>query len=190
MKILIAEDESITRLMVQVNLENWGYTVVAAEDGQKALSLLEKDETIAIAILDWEMPELDGTEVCQRVKELKRYNPVYVLMLTARDSQEDILGGFDAGVDDYVTKPFNDNELRARIRVAERLVRIQSSLSGYVQELQRTLDLVDTLQGAVPVCSICKKIEGVTGSWFTLEQLLDSNDDFRLVQTVCPDCEK
>ena len=119
MKILIAEDEYTTRLMVQVSLENWGYTVISVSDGKEAWEELKKEDAPDIAILDWEMPEIDGAEVCKRVKDLERDNPIYVLMLTARDSQDDILEGFDAGADDYMTKPFNDSELRARVRVAE-----------------------------------------------------------------------
>ena len=144
MKILIAEDEYTTRLMVQVSLEKWGYKVESAVDGKEAWSLMKKHEPPDIAILDWEMPEMDGIEVCLRIKELERKNPVYVILLTGRDSQNDILHGFDAGADDYITKPFNDDELRSRVRVAERVVRIQSTLSESLEELKMALDLVET----------------------------------------------
>lgn len=190
MKILIAEDEYTTRLMVQVSLENWGYTVISVADGREAWEVLQKEDAPDIAILDWEMPEIDGAEICKRVKDLERDNPIYVLMLTARDSQEDILKGFDAGADDYMTKPFNDSELRARVRVAERLVRIQSSLSRSVEELRQALDLVDALEGSVPVCTGCKKIIGDDNEWHSLDEIITNHFDPRFVPAICPACTK
>ena len=190
MKILIAEDEYTTRLMVQVSLENWGYTVNSVADGKEAWNAFQKVETPDIAILDWEMPEVDGVELCKRIKNLQRPNPVYVIILTGRDDQKDILQGFDAGADDYMTKPFNDDELRARVRVAERLVTIQSSLSQSVEELKLALDMVDTLQGSVPVCNSCEKIEGENGDWYTLHESINDRFDMRFTPELCPDCSK
>ncbi|THB77470.1 MAG: DNA-binding response regulator [Desulfobulbaceae bacterium] len=189
MKILIAEDEYTTRLMVQVSLENWGYTVSSVADGKDAWEALQKADAPDIAILDWEMPEIDGVEVCKRVKDLKRDNPVYIILLTGRDSQNDILQGFDAGADDYMTKPFNDDELRARVRVAERLVTIQSSLSKSIEELKDALDLVDALQSTSYVCSTCNKIADEEGNWRTLKECAEDDYDFRFTQTTCDDCK-
>ena len=107
MKILIAEDEFTTRMMVQVCLENWGYRVESVTNGEEAWEKLRKPDAPHIAILDWEMPELDGIEVCRRVKEMEAETPPYIILLTGRDSKTDILRGFDAGADDYMTKPFN-----------------------------------------------------------------------------------
>lgn len=188
MKILIAEDEYTTRLMVQVSLENWGYSVISVVDGQEAMGYLEQPDAPDIAILDWEMPELDGVQVCRRVKELERETPIYVILLTARDSQNDILEGFAAGADDYMTKPFNDNELRARVRVAERMVRIQSSLARTVEELRQALDLVEELQATIPICTGCLKIAGEDGLWHSLDDVLKHRSDARFIQLVCPEC--
>ena len=95
--------------MVQVSLENWGYSVNSVTDGKEAWDIFKKPEAPDVAILDWEMPEVDGVELCKRIKNLQRPNPVYVILLTGRDSQKDIVQGFDAGADDYMTKPFNDD---------------------------------------------------------------------------------
>ena len=176
--------------MVQVSLENWGYTVSSAVDGQEAWDIVKKSDAIDIAILDWEMPELDGVELCSRIKELKRSNPVYVILLTARDSKKDIVQGFDAGADDYMTKPFDDDELRARVRVAEKLVTIQSSLSRTVEELELALDMVDNLQGSIQVCTSCLKIEGEDHSWHTLNESVNDYIDMRLSPEICPECSK
>lgn len=148
MKILVAEDDFASRLILQVVLEKWKYEVISVSDGKEAWNVLKQKDAPSIAILDWEMPELDGVGVCRMVKELERDNPIYVIILTGRTSKEDIVQGLDAGADDYVTKPFDENELRARVRVAERMVNIQASLSETVEELRQALELVHTLQNS------------------------------------------
>ena len=190
MNVLIAEDEYTTRLMVQVSLENWGYTVTSVVDGKEAWNIVKKPDTVDIAILDWEMPEIDGVELTRKIKDLERANPIYVILLTARDSKNDIVQGFDAGADDYMTKPFNDDELRARVRVAERLVTIQSSLSNTVDELKMALDTVDSLQGGLLVCTSCMKIEGEDRQWHTLRESVNEYIDMRLTPELCPECSK
>jgi phosphoserine phosphatase RsbU/P len=190
MKILIAEDEYITRLMVQVSLEKWGYRVDCVSDGREAWEALQKPDAPQIAILDWEMPGLDGVEVCRRVKELEKETPVYVILLTGRDSKNDILQGFDMGADDYMTKPFDDNELRARVRVAERLVEIQISLAESVDELRFVLDQMESLQGALPVCSTCHKIQGSDDSWVSLDKAVEEQSEPRFMYISCPECSK
>jgi phosphoserine phosphatase RsbU/P len=190
MKILIAEDEYITRLMVQVSLEKWGYRVDCVGDGNEAWEALRKPDAPEIAILDWEMPGLDGIEVCRRVKELERETPIYVILLTGRDSKNDILQGFDMGADDYMTKPFDDNELRARVRVAERLVHIQISLAESVDELRYVLDQMESLQGALPVCMTCHKMQGSDDSWISLDNAIQERSEPRFMYIQCPECLK
>lgn len=190
MKLLIAEDEYTTRLTVQVILEKWEYRVESVEDGATAWEILQKPSGPQIAILDWEMPGVDGLELCRRVKALDRQTPVYVILLTGRDAQVDILKGFDAGADDYITKPFDENELRARVRVAERLVNIQEELAISNEELRAVLDHVEMLQGNLPVCTECKTIESYDGSWRTLDQYVTEKEDPRMNYVVCPACRK
>ena len=190
-KILIAEDEFTTRMMVQVCLENWGYRVESVTNGNDAWAALQKPDAPHIAILDWEMPELDGVDVCRRVKEMDAINPPYILLLTSRDSKTDIVKGFDAGADDYMTKPFNDNELRARVRVAERLVRTQSSLSESVAELKEALNQVEMLENGVEACRQCQKIlSPYDGEWHGLGDILDHGADPRFIANTCPGCIK
>ncbi len=148
MKILVAEDDFASRLILQVVLEKWKYDVISVSNGNEAWTELQKKDAPSIAILDWEMPELDGVKVCRKVKELERDNPIYVIILTGRNTKEDTVRGLEAGADDYVTKPFDENELRARIRVAERMVHIQKSLTETVEELRQALELVHTLQNS------------------------------------------
>jgi sigma-B regulation protein RsbU (phosphoserine phosphatase) len=190
-KILIAEDEFTTRMMVQVCLENWGYRVDSVTNGVEAWEQLKKPGSANIAILDWEMPELDGVEVCRRLKEMESEVPVYVILLTARDSNTDIVKGFDAGADDYMTKPFNDNELRARVRVAERLVRTQRSLGESVTELKDALNQLEMLESGVEVCGQCRSIfNPYEGKWNRLDDVFNNEADQRFVVNICPDCMK
>lgn len=175
--------------MVQVCLENWGYRVVSVTNGEEAWAELQKPDAPHIAILDWEMPLLDGLEVCRRVKEMEVENPSYVILLTSRDSKKDIVRGFDAGADDYMTKPFNDNELRARTRVAERLVRTQSSLSESVVELREALNQLEILGSGVEVCRGCQKIlNKYDGEWHSFDDVLQKRDDPQFFVNTCPDC--
>lgn len=190
MKILIAEDDYTTRLIVQVILEKWKYKVVTAENGIKAWEILQQNDPPQIAILDWEMPELDGLKVCQKTRELERDNPIYIIMLTGRDSKKDIVHGLDTGADDYITKPFDENELRARVRVAERMVRIQASLTSTVDELRQALEHVHTLQGILPICMHCHGIRSDDEAWHKLEKYIEANTNAKLSHSICPDCLK
>lgn len=189
MKILIAEDEYTTRLMVQVCLENWGYSIESVEDGKKAWDIINQKNPPQIAVLDWEMPGISGIDLCRKIKSLDRSSPIHVILLTARDSKNDISQGFEAGADDYITKPFNDDELGARIRVAERIVTIQSSLNSSLEELREALDMVQSFEEPVAVCSSCQKIGAFDGSWRTPEKLLEYPVDPRFIQLDCPSCK-
>ena len=190
MKILIAEDEYTTRLMVQVCLENWDYSIESVENGKTAWDIMSKKNPPQIAVLDWEMPGISGIDLCGKIKRMNRSSPIYVILLTARDSENDISKGFAAGADDYITKPFNDDELRARIRVAERIVTIQSSLNSSLKELREALDMVEAFDETVAVCKKCQKIEAFDRAWRKPSELLQYPVDPRFVEGSCPDCKE
>ena len=116
MKILIAEDEYTTRLMVQVCLENWGYSIESVDDGKKAWDIINQKNPPQIAVLDWEMPGISGIDLCRKIKSLDRSSPIHVILLTARDSKNDISQGFEAGADDYITKPFSEKTLLLKVK--------------------------------------------------------------------------
>ena len=128
MKILVAEDDLVTRRMLQAYLEKWGYEVVTVSDGQQAWQLLRQDNGPRLAILDWMMPELDGTSVCREVRRSNLQPYIYLILLTAKGYQEDVITGLEAGADEYLTKPFDPYELRARLRAGARIVELQDSL--------------------------------------------------------------
>jgi two-component system cell cycle response regulator len=135
-KILIAEDDPVSRHMLKAFLVKWDYQVVAAADGLEALAILEAEEAPSLAVLDWMMPGLEGPQVLQRVREHPERPYVYVILLTARSQKGDMLEGLESGADDYLTKPFDAQELRARLRVGQRILDLQESLIVAREELR------------------------------------------------------
>lgn len=124
MKVLIAEDNALYRAVLSRQVESWGHEPVAVEDGLQALEVLERDDSPRLVILDWQMPGMDGIDVCRKVKRDPDHPFTYVAMLTSRDAQEDMVTGLDAGADDYLTKPIDPKVLRSRITAAERIVKL------------------------------------------------------------------
>lgn len=136
MRILIADDELVTRRMLEAKLCQWGYDVVVRCDGGAALEALQGADAPRLAILDRMMPELDGPEVCRRVRSLTDRPYVYLLLLTARGEKQDLVRGLEAGADDYLTKPFDTQELRVRLRVGERILDLQTQLMAACEALR------------------------------------------------------
>jgi len=128
MKVLVADDNAISRRMLEAFLTKWGYEVVVVSRGDEAWEILQSDDAPPLAVLDWVMPGRDGLSVCRGVRQRKDRAYVYVLLLTARGRKEDVLEGLEAGADDYVTKPFDPYELRARLRTGRRIVELQEQL--------------------------------------------------------------
>jgi len=145
MKILIAEDDAVSSAVLQRMLKLWDHEAVVCSDGKQAWEILQREDSPKLAILDWMMPEIDGVELCRRVKRLGRREPPYLILVTAKSQQEDVIFGLESGADDYVTKPFSVKELSARIRVGERTIRIQSDLSQRIAELEWTTSEVSQL---------------------------------------------
>jgi diguanylate cyclase (GGDEF)-like protein len=146
-RILVAEDDPIMRAVLKTWLLDWGYNVVMAEDGARAWKLLQQVKPPDLIIVDWMMPEMDGPELCRRIRSSKRERYQYVLLATSRNDRKDVVAGFDAGADDYVTKPFDRDELRARLRVARRILTLQHNLIRAQEELRFQADH-DVLTGA------------------------------------------
>jgi two-component system cell cycle response regulator len=134
-RILIAEDDPVSRRVLQTFLVRWGYEVIVAEDGNQALAILERQDFPRLAVLDWMMPGLEGTQVCERIRKQPNRAYVYILLLTARSQKEDILKGLESGADDYLSKPFDAKELRARLHVGQRILSLQNHLIQAREEL-------------------------------------------------------
>jgi two-component system cell cycle response regulator len=145
-KILIAEDDAISRRLLDTILRKWGYEVVVAYDGGQAWEELQKEDAPRLAILDWMMPEMDGVEVCGKVRERTGSPYVYILLLSAKSQREDLVKGMESGADDYITKPFDANELKVRLRAGRRILDLQTQLMS-AQEALRDQAARDPLTG-------------------------------------------
>ncbi len=188
MRILIAEDDPVSCYMLEATLAKWGYMAVVTRDGAAALAALQADDAPQIAILDWMMPNLDGVEVCQRLREDPHKKGIYVIMLTARSDKKDIIRGLEIGADDYIIKPFDREELRARIRVGCRLAELQETLAARVAELEEALANVKQLQGILPICSHCKKVRNDENYWEQVESYVATHTEAQFSHSICPDC--
>jgi len=135
-RILIAEDDPLSRRMLQSFLGKWDYEVIAAGNGTEALAALEHEDAPPLAVLDWMMPGMEGPEVCREIRRHPERRYVYVILLTARSQKEDLLKGLESGADDYLTKPFDAQEFRARLRVGQRILDLQHNLLAATDELR------------------------------------------------------
>ncbi|MGH7287277.1 MAG: response regulator [Myxococcota bacterium] len=151
MKVLIADDDPISRKLLQSYLQKWGCEVTAAENGVEAWSAFQRDE-FPVVITDWMMPELDGVELVRRIRAGPRPGYVYVILLTGKGQKEDLVSGMEAGADDFLTKPFDRDELRVRLRAGERIValeqQVRAARPGAAPELDRQLsEVIEHLRG-------------------------------------------
>lgn len=127
MKVLVADDDSVSRKLLQSYLQKWGCEVSVARDGAEAWSCFEREE-FSLVITDWVMPELDGVELVRRIRSVPRPGYVYVILLTAKGEKEDLVEAMEAGADDFLTKPFDRDELRVRLRAGERIAGLEQQL--------------------------------------------------------------
>jgi two-component system, cell cycle response regulator len=145
-KVLIAEDDPISLRVVETMLKKWGYEPVLAHDGEEALQAFRSDDPPRIAILDWMMPRKDGISVCREMRQRADQAYVYILLLTAKSQQRDLVEGLGAGADDYLTKPYSGDELRARLFSGERILAVQQELVA-AREALRMQAIRDPLTG-------------------------------------------
>ena len=188
MRMLIAEDDPISRRLLQATLARWGYDVVMTRDGVEAWEALQAVQAPSLAILDWMMPGMDGVEVCHRVRAMSSPMPTYIILLTGKGRREDVVMGLQAGADDYVVKPFDREELRARVQVGVRVVTLQQSLAERVQALEDALTRVKQLQGLLPICAYCKKIRNDRNYWQQVESYIIEHSEAQFTHGICPDC--
>lgn len=128
MRVLIADDEPISRKLVEDSLTKWGYDVLATRDGNEAWEVLQRDDAPNLVVLDWVMPGLDGIDVCKNLRSRTTRNYVYIILLTAKSGREDIIKGLEAGADDYIIKPFNSEELRYRLKIGQRIIELEQRI--------------------------------------------------------------
>jgi DNA-binding response OmpR family regulator len=173
MKILIAEDDPASCKVLRITLEKLGHSVIAAENGRQALQICSTEE-VPLLISDWMMPEMDGLELCRTIRERTQGRYTYIILLSALGGKQNYLEGMEAGADDFITKPFDQDQLIARLRVAERILGLQAE----VQKLHELL----------PLCAWCKKIQNSQEQWVQFEAYVAQQMGKDISHSICPDC--
>jgi DNA-binding response OmpR family regulator len=174
MKILVAEDMTTARLILDMTLKKLGHDVVATSDGEEAWQAF-RQSAFPLVITDWQMPKVEGPELCRRIRAQATAKYTYILMLTSLDSKPEYMAAIDAGADDFLIKPFDEDILAARLRVAERI-------GGLLSEMQQ-------LQGLLPICPTCKKIRDEQDQWTRLEDYVTTRLQAAVTPSRCPQCQ-
>ena len=189
MRMLIADDDPLTRRLLEKILGKSGHEVVAVAGGAEAWQILSGQDPPALAILDWMMPRMTGVEVCRKVREAGGSVPTYLVVLTSRGQTDDLVTAFEAGADDYITKPFEIEELRARVSVGERIVTLQQQLSDRVRALEEAFAHVHQLQGLIPICAWCRQVRSDGNFWEKVESYLGKRSGLQFTHAICPSCK-
>ncbi len=188
MQVLIADDEPVSQQLARAALAAPGREIACVPDGAAAWTAIQARTAPMLVILDRSMPCIDGLDLCRRIRHAGSYPPVYIVMVTAASDPGDVADGLEAGADDYVAKPFDVAELRARANVGLRMLALQESLARRVSELEAALASVKQLRGLLPMCSYCKKIRVDDTYWQKLETYLAERSEAQFSHGICPDC--
>ena len=188
MRILVAEDDLVTARILDGLLRAAGYEVTVVSDGPSALAALADDASPAVALLDWMLPGIDGPDIIRTIRGRHRTVPTYLILLTARKAQEDVVSGLEAGADDYLVKPFNPEELRARVKAGVRIVTLQQNLADKVGELEGALASVKKLSGLLPICGYCKSIRDDDDYWHRVDEYVTDHSEAKFSHGICPPC--
>jgi len=188
-KILVAEDDPASRMVLETLFKKWGYVVMSSEDGTDAWEVFQENPDIHIVVSDWMMPGMDGVEFCRLVRNRKNRRYTFFILLTAKTQIDDVILGLKAGADDFVTKPFNQYELKVRLRAGERIIDLEEQLAGKVEELDRAnrqmhrdLDAAAAMQRSmlppftgskqgIPYASAYVPSEDISGDLFNIVEL-------------------
>jgi sigma-B regulation protein RsbU (phosphoserine phosphatase) len=173
LKVLLVEDDIASLRLQHRMLTGWGHEVTACENGGVACELFAANQ-YDVVVSDWIMPELDGLELCNRIRSIKKRDYCYFILVTAQSRTENLIQAIEVGVDDYLTKPVDSVELRVRLKVAERIVNLRSD--------------VRVLQGLLPMCAWCKSIRDDSNLWESLEDYFSIHTCAELTHAICPTC--
>lgn len=173
MNILIAEDDIPSRKILSLTLKTLDHNVEEAKNGKQAWEMWQYKK-YPLVISDWVMPDISGLDLCRLIREKSQSKYTYFIMLTMMSGKKKFLEAMDAGVDDFISKPFDRDQLFARIRVATRILNLHSEIS--------------TLSGLVPICSYCKNIRDDKNYWQRVESYIESKSEAKFSHGICPDC--
>ena len=188
LRILIVEDDRAFGDVLQDTLGRLGYEAIHAPDGIAAWELLQRADAPDLVLLDWMMPGMSGLQLCRRIREAETDSSPYIILLTARDRKEDIVAGLRVGANDYVKKPFDLDELQARIEAGRRVLELQRALAERVKDLEDALAHVKRLQGLLPICVYCHKIRDDHEIWQDVEAYVGEQTGAQLGPGMCPTC--
>ncbi len=188
MKVLVADDDLSTQVLLEAMLIKQGFDVMLASDGKQAMDIIQSADPPRLLILDILMPGMNGLEVCRRARELNGENPFYIIMLTVKGEVSDIALGLDTGANDYITKPFDSYEFKARVNSGKRVLELQASLTEKIEELKEALSQIRTLQGILPICMHCHKIRNDKDIWQRLEDYVHQHSGAMFSHGLCPEC--
>jgi len=179
MQALIAEDDLTSRTMLQAVLNKWGYETVCVTDGDEAYAAMQEENAPQLLILDWMMPSMDGPELCRQLRGHERADPLYIILLSSKSERQDVIVGLETGADDYITKPYDNNELRARVNVGKRMLELQARLREK-EKLQGVLEM------AGAVChEINQPLQAVNGYAELLLMNVSENDrSYRMLRNI------
>lgn len=175
MRVLVVDDDPVSRLQASRTLSGAGHDVVALAEGRSAWETLER-EPVPLVVADWMMPELDGLELCRRVRAAEWPHYTYLIVVTSLAGLENALEGMRAGADDFLTKPVDPRQLLARVRVAERVLSLQAEIKQ--------------LTGLLPTCMYCKRIRDETGAWSSMERYISTRTEATFSHGICPECRE
>jgi phosphoserine phosphatase RsbU/P len=187
-RVLVADDDPLARRLLEVTLTKSGYEVLPVADGVAAWDVLRGQDSPTLALLDWMMPGLTGVDVCRKVRETAPRGPIYLIVVTSKGQTEDVVSALRTGADDYITKPFEIEELRARLTVGERLVTLQQQLADRVRALEEALAHVQQLQGLIPICAWCGQVRSDGNYWEQVESYLTKRSGLQFTHAICPPC--
>ncbi len=175
MRILIAEDDFTSRTMLRGVLTKWGYEVISTCDGEEAYDALQQSDAPQLVVMDWEMPGMDGAALCRKLREQDRKEPLYLILLTSKGDRGDIVEGLDAGADDYIPKPYDSAELRARVNVGRRVIAL-------LNEMREREKLQGVIEMAGAVChELNQPLQVVSGFSEILLQKIQQGDPNSLI---------
>ncbi len=194
MQALLADDDPVSLQILEAMVRSFGFEPVLAHDGGQAWQMLSRPDGPRLAVLDWMMPEMSGVEVCRRTRREHPDEPVHLLLLTSKTSKEDRIQGLEAGANDFISKPYNPQELRARLATGRQVWELHLTLVEQIKELRQGAEHIQALRNLIPICSYCKRVQSVPEPdisavpWEAVESFVARHTGAAFSHGICPQC--